>query len=223
MAEQNIAGANSTQQFVEIDKIKDGIITLKNGGLRSVVMVAGLNFELKSEEEQDIIISSYQDFLNSLDFSVQIMIHSRKLNIENYLQKMEEIKVKEPNELLKNQIDEYITFIRDFVKQNEIMTKNFFVVIPYEGAGLKEAKKGIMSMLSFGKKKDNKKEQQESFDQQMSQLRQRIDQVLAGLERIGLRSVVLNDDELVELYYNLYNPETIEKDLKKEKVEEQHK
>lgn len=223
MAEQNIAGANSTQQFVEIDKIKDGIITLKNGGLRSVVMVAGLNFELKSEEEQDIIISSYQDFLNSLDFSVQVMIHSRKLNIENYLQKMEEIKVKEPNELLKNQIDEYITFIRDFVKQNEIMTKNFFVVIPYEGAGLKEAKKGIMSMLSFGKKKDNKKEQQESFDQQMSQLRQRIDQVLAGLERIGLRSVVLNDDELVELYYNLYNPETIEKDLKKEKVEEQHK
>lgn len=223
MAEQNIAGANSTQQFVEIDKIKDGIITLKNGGLRSVVMVAGLNFELKSEEEQDVIISSYQDFLNSLDFSVQIMIHSRKLNIENYLQKMEEIKVKEPNELLKNQIDEYITFIRDFVKQNEIMTKNFFVVIPYEGAGLKEAKKGIMSMLSFGKKKDNKKEQQESFDQQMSQLRQRIDQVLAGLERIGLRSVVLNDDELVELYYNLYNPETIEKDLKKEKVEEQHK
>lgn len=223
MAEQNIAGANSTQQFVEIDKIKDGIITLKNGGLRSVVMVAGLNFELKSEEEQDVIISSYQDFLNSLDFSVQVMIHSRKLNIENYLQKMEEIKVKEPNELLKNQIDEYITFIRDFVKQNEIMTKNFFVVIPYEGAGLKEAKKGIMSMLSFGKKKDNKKEQQESFDQQMSQLRQRIDQVLAGLERIGLRSVVLNDDELVELYYNLYNPETIEKDLKKEKVEEQHK
>jgi len=217
MAEQNIAGANSTQQFVEIDKIKDGVVILKNGGLRAVIMVAGLNFELKSEEEQDIIISSYQDFLNSLDFSVQIAIHSRKLNIDNYLQKMEEIKVKEPNELLKNQISEYITFIRDFVKQNEIMTKNFFVVIPYEGAGLKDAKKGIMSILSFGKKKDNKKEQQESFDQQISQLRQRIDQVLTGLERIGLRSVVLNDDELIELYYNIYNPETIEKDLKKEK------
>ena len=115
----------ATQQFVDIEEIKDGAVILKGGGLRRVLMVSGINFELKSEEEQNIIISTYQNFLNGLDFSVQIVIHSRKLNIESYLKKMEGRKELEANELLKNQISEYIEFIKSFVEMNAVMAKTF--------------------------------------------------------------------------------------------------
>jgi hypothetical protein len=124
---------------------------------------------------------------------------------------MEDIRSKETSELLRNQIDEYIAFIKSFVKENEIMTKNFFVIIPYEPLGAGEIKKGFLGL--FSSKKSQAKEKQESFDQMALQLQQRVDQAVSGLERIGLRAVALNDDELVELYYNLYNPETIEKSL----------
>jgi type IV secretory pathway VirB4 component len=215
MAQQEVQIApNSTQQFVDVEEIKNGVVRLKGGGLRAVIMVAGINFELKSEEEQDIITNAYQDFLNSLDFPIQILIHSRKLSIDKYLKSVEERKEQEPSELLRNQIDEYIEFVRSFVKENEIMTKTFFVVVPYEGAGVEKVKKGIFSI--FGSKKSGKEEEKETFEQQVIQLNQRVDQVLEGLERIGLRAVALNDDELVELYYNLYNPETTEKKIAKE-------
>lgn len=206
---------DSTQQFVEIEEIKDGIVVLKSGGVRSVVMVSGINFELKSEEEQDMITGAYQNFLNSLDFSIQIIVHSRKLNIDRYLAKMQDIYAQESNELLKNQLSEYISFIRGFVKENEIMTKQFFVVVPYEGAAFSDVKKGFsgFSKLFSQKKKSSQQEAQESIDQKKNQIRQRVDQVISGIERIGLRAVPLQDDELLELFYNLYNPETVEKKL----------
>jgi type IV secretory pathway VirB4 component len=205
---------NSTQQFVEIEDIKNGVVTLKDGAMRAVVMVSGINFELKSEEEQDSITAGYQNFLNALDFSIQIVIHSRKLNISRYLERMEDIHVQEKNELLRNQISEYIEFIRSFVKQNEIMTKNFFVVVPYDGGGLKDMKDSLLSSLPFLKKKKSAAaDKQETMEEKVGQLQQRVDQVIAGLERMGLRAVVLADDELTELYYNLYNPETVEKQL----------
>jgi type IV secretory pathway VirB4 component len=212
---------NSTQQFVDVERIKNGIVELKNGSIRAVVMVGGLNFELKSEEEQDGIIGAYQNFLNSLDFSLQILIHSRKLNIDRYLEKMQGIQEREENDLLRNQVSEYIAFVRGFVKENEIMAKNFFVVVPYDGGGVAEIKKGISGILPFfGSKKDEAKEKQETLEQKVMQLRQRVDQVVSGLERIGLRAIPLNDDELTELYYNLYNPETVEKQLPKKEKEE---
>ena len=206
---------DSTQQFVEIDEIKDGVVLLKSGGVRSVVMVSGINFELKSEEEQEMITGAYQNFLNSLDFSIQIVVHSRKLNIDRYLAKMQEIYAQEPNELLKNQLSEYISFVHGFVKENEIMTKQFFVVVPYEGAAFADVKKGFsgFSKLFSSKKKSETQAAQESLDQKKIQIRQRVDQVIAGIERIGLRAVPLQDDELLELFYNLYNPEAIEKKL----------
>lgn len=213
MAEKITGHENSTQQFVEIDEIKNGVVLLKNGGIRAVVMVSGTNFELKSEEEQNAIIFGYQNFLNSLDFSVQIIIHSRKINIENYLKKMEALKEKEEVDLLKDQITEYISFIKGFVKENEIMTKNFFVVIPYESVSVSDLKKSVVNFLPFISKKKNKKEEQQTFDQKVSQLQQRVDQVVSGLESVGLRAVVLNDEELLEIYYNLYNPETVEREL----------
>ena len=221
MAQETQIAPGSTQQFVDIEEIKDGIVKIKSGGLRAVIMVAGVNFELKSEEEQDIITAGYQDFLNSLDFPLQIVIHSRKLSIDKYLKSVQERREQEPSELLRNQIDEYIEFVKSFVKENEIMTKTFFVVVPYEGGGAAAMKKGLFGIFSGKKGKNAKKEKEESLEQQLTQLRQRIDQTLGGLERIGLRAVVLNDDELTELYYNLYNPETVEKKIPKEAVDNQ--
>ena len=202
---------NATQQLVDIDDINNGVVYLKNGSVRAIIMVSGINFELKSEQEQDAIVSAYQSFLNALDFSLQIIIHSRKLNIQNYLDKMVAVQERERNELLKNQVSEYIEFIRGFVKKNDIMTKNFFAVVPYDGSGVKQIQKGIFRFFPFFKKK--KESVDESREQKVGQLRQRIDEVIRGIEQIGLRAIQLNDDEILELYYNLYNPQDVSKDL----------
>jgi hypothetical protein len=205
---------DSTQKFVDLESIQDGIVTLRGGPHRTVVMVSGVNFELKSEEEQDMIVSAYQNFLNSLDFTIQIIVHSRKLNIDRYLEKMRGVHEQEGNPLLKNQLSEYVSFVQGFVKENEIMTKQFFIVVPYEGIGFTDVKKGIGDVFSFlSKKKKSAQQTQETIDQKRSQLRQRVDSVITGVEQIGLRAVSLQDDELLELFYNLYNPETVEKKL----------
>lgn len=199
-----------TQQFVDIEEIKDETIILKNGGLRRILIVSGINFELKSEEEQNIITNAYQNFLNGLDFSVQIIIHSRKLNIENYLGKLKELRDIEPNELLKNQISEYAEFVKSFVEMNAVMAKTFFAVVPYDPIAIPAGGKKIFGLLGFGpKKKANPMEQ--GFEQKIIQISQRTDQVINGLTQIGLRTVVLNNEELIELFYNLYNPATVEK------------
>ena len=114
-----------SQQFVPIKEIRDGVVYLKNGGLRQLLIVSGVNFELKSEAEQNLILGGFQNFINSLDFSVQIFVHSRKVNVDNYLAKMDMRKKDEQNELLKIQIEEYANFIRSFVDQNAIISKNF--------------------------------------------------------------------------------------------------
>lgn len=213
MTEKTTFPPDATQRFVEIKQILNETIVLKNGALRAVLMVSGINFELKSEEEQNMIIGAYQNFLNSLDFSLQIVVHSRKINIDAYISKIEKIKDKENNTLLRNQIDEYSKFIEEFVKENNIMSKNFFAVIPYQPGGVKEIKSGIMSMIPFlnNKKNKNSYSSDETLEQQIIQLKRRADQVVSGLGRIGLRTVRLNKEELMELYYNLYNPGNVEK------------
>ena len=202
--------AQPTQKFVEIKEIKDGVIILENGSLRCILMVSGINFELKSEDEQNIITYAYQNFLNTLDFSVQIVIHSRKLNIDNYLDKLAERQSTETNELLKNQISEYIEFIRSYVELNAVMAKNFFVVVPYDPISVPEGGKKIFDLFKFGSKTKIPKVE-ESLEQKMIQLNQRTEQVINGLSQIGLRAVALNDEELIELFYNLYNPSNIER------------
>jgi len=205
--------AQPTQKFVEIEDIRHGLVILKNGSLRRVLMVSGINFELKSEEEQNIIAYSYQNFLNTLDFSVQIVIHSRKLNIENYLNKLAERQTTETNELLKNQISEYIEFIRSFVELNAVMAKTFFVVVPYDSIVIPSGGKKILEFFKFGSK-TKISALEESLEQKITQLNQRTEQVINSLTQVGLRVVALEDKELIELFYNLYNPETVErKDL----------
>lgn len=212
MAQTNLP----TQNLVEIEKIKDGVVYLKNGGLVQIMMVNGINFDLKSEDEQNAIIGGFQKFLNSLDFRTQFFIHSRKVNVQKYLDNITERKKSEQNELLKIQIDEYLSFIKSFVEQNAIISKNFFVVIPYNPTPeATKAASGIMGMFKLGKSKPSKAEDQASSartQENLEQLRNRAEGVIAGLEQMGLRSVPLEDDELTELFYNLYNPRLTEKE-----------
>ncbi len=217
-----------TQKFVEIDSIENGTVVLKGGALRQILMVSGINFDLKSEEEQSLIINMFQGFLNSLNFSIQIFIHSRKVNIDGYLANLEKREAQESNALLKNQIVEYKEFIRAFVSDNAIMAKSYFVVVPYDPIQLSSSGEAISSKLfGFLKKKgvENPVKRLPEVDatkervvrEHMEQLSQRTTQVVAGLNQMGLRAIPLDDSELVELFYNLYNPEAVERELPDEK------
>ena len=209
--EQSIA----TQQFVDIVEIKNGIVILKNGGMRRVLMVSGINFDLKSEEEQGIVLYAFQNFLNMLDFSMQFVIHSRKMNIDAYLENLKKREEQEENELLRNQISEYSEFIKSFVEQNAVMAKTFFVVVPYDPIQITGVATDLLSGLKFWEKKKEKNKKDEDGEQKAIQLNQRTEQVIDGLNQIGLRAVTLNNEELIELFYNYYNPAKIErKELK---------
>lgn len=207
MKTENIA----TQQFVDIEEIKNGTIILKNGSLRRVIMVAGINVELKSEEEQNLINYSFQNFLNTLNFSVQLIIHSRKMNIENYLKMMKEKEDSEENELLKNQIAEYIEFIKSFVEENAVMAKTFFAVVPYDPIQIPKSGDLLSSLKFWNKPKVSAEKKDEGFEQKIAQINQRTEIIVSGLSQIGLRAVPLENEELIELFYNLYNPEATDK------------
>jgi len=204
-----------SQQFVDIEEIRDDVLILKTHGLRKILIVSGINTELKSEEEQNMIYYAYQNFLNTLDFSLQMIVHSRKLNIEGYLDFLGERQKIEANELLKNGIEEYREFIKSFVADHDIMTKTFFAVVPFEPIAMME--KGALTKFlpSFlGKKKTTTEETaalEDRYEEHVRQLNQRTDQITAGLQAIGLRAVPLNKEELLELFYNLYNPKSTEK------------
>jgi len=205
--------AQATQQFVDVERVHNGTVLLKGGALRKILLVSGINFALKSEEDKGIILGAYQSFINSLDFSLQIIVHSRRLNIKGYIDGLERRKEEETNGLLREQITEYVEFIRSFVEQGDIMGKSFFVIVPYDRAIIETPGGLLKSIPFFGKKEAATKHEQEdaSLSEAISQLDQRVDQVVAGLAGIGLRAVVLNDEELVELFYNLYNPAETEK------------
>lgn len=191
---------SSTQDFLQFDQIRKGIIILKNKALRAVLMVSSLNFALKSEEEQNAILYHFQSFLNSLDFSCQILIHSRRLNIIGYLDKLAEIEKKEKSELLKLQIAEYQKFIESIIAEGTIMQKTFYVVIPFSLAE---------TQMSIGKKRKLPKIPtltEEGFQRARTQLLQRVEFVVLGLRGCGLQSVPLNDLELAELFWSLHHP-----------------
>ncbi|MEK7654082.1 MAG: ATP-binding protein [Patescibacteria group bacterium] len=207
-----------TQQFIEIDSVRENTLILKSGSLRKIVMVSGINFDLKSDEEQGLITYAYQNFLNSLDFSIQLFIHSRRLNIANYLQRLEEREsTQENNELLKVQLAGYREFVGAFVAQNPIMNKAFFVVISYDPAPVQLSGGGGLAekLLSpFTKKKPAAavtEDKERLFQQNLQQLNQRVDRVVTGLTSIGLQGAILDDEAIIELFYNLYNPESFEK------------
>ena len=208
--------AKASQDFVPVKEIRDGVVILEDGSMRMALMTSSLNFALKSADEQEAVIFQYQEFLNSLDFSIQFFIQSRRLNIEPYLDSLRDAEKKQLNELLKIQINEYIEFIKNFVSLTEIVTKTFYIIIPYSppafgtkpGAGPLGAAgiSGIFGKLFGGKKNEKGGFKGNNFEEYKSQLQQRVEAVSQGLARTGVRAVPLNTEELIELFYTLYNP-----------------
>ena len=209
----------NTQDLVEVKDIKSDAVVLKNGALRQIVMVSGINFALKSEEEQNVIVHAYQDFLNGLDFQIQIVVHSRKINIDQYLETLKKHGEGETSPILQNQAAEYREFVRGFVEKNAIMEKTFLVTVPFVSVSASiPGAEGVGNIFSFLKKSKNEKADEEKkeresaiFEDGLGQLKQRTAKIIDGLLAIGLDAVTLNTEQLTQLFYNFYNPETIEK------------
>jgi len=208
--------SKTAQDFVPIKEIRDGVVILRDGGMRAIVLTSSLNFALKSPDEQSAIIAQFQNFLNSLNFSVQIFMESRRLDIRPYIGLLEQRQKEQVGDLMKVQTKEYIDFIKSFTESTNIMTKSFFIVVPYSPALLSSnKKKGGISLDMFSKKsaKITSQAQLEDFDENRSQLEQRLQVVEQGLVRCGIRVVQLGTEELVELYYKIFNPGDIEKPI----------
>jgi KaiC/GvpD/RAD55 family RecA-like ATPase len=197
----------STQSFLEIGQIKEGVLILKSNALRSILMVSSLNYALKSSEEQTAIIYQFQNFLNSLDFTCQIIVQSRRLNITGYLEKLRKAEEKQTNDLLKIQISGYIEFIESLVGTGSIMNKSFFVIVPFslfderkqqpkDGIKLQAPKFPILT--------------EETFKRCKSQLMQRTNFIMMGLARCGLKATPLNTSEIIELFWSLHHPKRAE-------------
>lgn len=212
--------ARAAQDFVPIKEVRNGIIVLKDGGLRAVLIVSSINLSLKSSDEQMAIIKQFQSFINGLDFPTQIVVQSRRLDIRPYLL-MLEARLKEQTEpLLKIQTKEYIDFIKSFTDEVNIMTKSFFVVVPYS-SNLIKSKGGVIDNLLGGSNSPKKKAPETkkdmdvaSFEEKRSQLEQRINVIVGGLSGIGIRSSQLKTDEIVELFYKTFNPGDISQGIK---------
>lgn len=206
---------NATQEFVPIKEVRDGIIILKDGGMRAILLCSSVNFALKSEDEKNAILLQFQDFLNSLDFSVEILIQSRKLDIRPYIALLEEREKAQVNNLMKIQVREYIDFIKSFTESANIMTKHFFIVVPYTPALIGQASaSSILASLGLGKKKADGKVGDAGFDESRSQLEERLSVVEQGLIRTGIRVARLGTEEAIELFYKAFNPGETEKPLR---------
>jgi len=197
----------STQKYVDVEEVKDGIIILKDGSLRAVLLVSSINFDLKATEEQDTIISQYQNFLNSLDFPLQIIISSRKLNIKPYMEYLKKKETQLSNELLIFQISEYQNFIKNLAEVSNIMSKFFYIVVPFHP--VENVKTSLFDrLLGTANTEMSIARRRELFETCKNQLWQRVDHVTAGLGGTGVNVVLLKTEELIELLYNSYNPTT---------------
>jgi len=205
--------AQATQDFVPIKEVRNGIVILKDGSMRALLMASSINLALKSQDEQNAIIGQFQNFLNSLEFSVQFFVESRDLDIRPYIALLEERYVAELDDLMKIQIREYIAFIKDFTARSNIMAKNFFIVVPYDPSlvGRGKGLAGALSSLVPSKNSSDNSLTDQQFEEYRSQLEQRISVVEQGLVRTGVRLAPLGTEEIIELFYKLFNPGELEK------------
>jgi hypothetical protein len=200
----------STQLYLNIAEIKDNLVVLKNGGIRAILQTSSINFNLKSEPEQEAIIISYQNFLNTLEFPIQIVIRSRKLDVFKYLDNLKELAEKQLSPLLKKQTAEYREYIKKLVEYAEIMEKLFFIVVPYDPP--RAQKQNILTKFleyitpqdSIAKIQQRKRE----FDSFQKNVQNRVNLVKTGLTNCGLRIEQLKTPAIIELFYNIYNPVT---------------
>jgi hypothetical protein len=195
-----------SQDFVPIEQVRDGILVLKDGTMRAIVMVSSVNMVLKSENEQAAILRQFENFLNSLDFSIQIFVQSRALDIKPYLILLEQQIQNQQSELMKIQVREYIDFVRGFVGGANIMTKGFYVVVPYSPPSLEVTPTVSGIQAIFNAQKSNPEHiSMQLFEEYRSQIEQRLSVVIQGLSRTGIRSVQLGTEEVIELFYRLFN------------------
>ncbi|MDP3993811.1 MAG: hypothetical protein U1C57_00805 [Candidatus Doudnabacteria bacterium] len=193
----------STQKYLNISEVKDNVLVLRDGGLRAIITVSSTNFALKSEDEQNALTGAFQGFLNSLDFPVQILIHSRILDINGYLEKLQTLASGQTNELLRIQMTEYIEYVGKLVEYASIMSKTFYIVVPYSSAPVAEGFGGrIKKILNPAAGVAGA---QEDFEKAKIKLEERVNHVISELGGMGLRSIVLRTEELVELLYLSYN------------------
>ncbi|EKD47064.1 MAG: hypothetical protein ACD_66C00239G0008 [uncultured bacterium] len=198
-----------TQRFLDIAEIREGAVVLKDGTLRAVIMVSSINFALKSQEEQEATVQSYMQFLNGLEHSIQIVVQSRKMNIDNYMNALKEQERTIKNDLLRTQILDYRNFVNELVDLGEIMQKRFFVVVPYDPATDKQ--KGFMSKLSSAIMPASViKLNEKRFQERKYALMQRVSIIQNGLISMGLQSAPLDTQGLIELYYSVYNPDVFD-------------
>ena len=197
----------STQDYLDIAEIRDDTVVLKTGVMRAVLLVSSINFALKSNEEQEAVIQGYITFLNSIDFPTQITVQSRQLNIDNYLQDLKNRESEQTNELLRMQTAEYRRYVEELISLGEIMSKRFYLIVPYEPA--QDKKKGLLHRLGelFAPAQVIKLNEEKFRNYKLS-LDKRVDQVMSGLLSFGISSAQLDTQSLIELYYNTYNPAT---------------
>jgi hypothetical protein len=199
------SGRMSTQKYVDVEEVRNGAIVLKSGALRGVLLVSSVNFDLKSSEEQDATIMQYQNFLNSLDFPIQILIQSRRFNVEPYLALLQGKIQQQENELLRFQISEYKNFISGLIDTQNVISKFFYVAVPFSPVET-EAGGFFQKIGSIFSPKQTLSANDATFEMYRSQLSQRMDHVTAALTATGVRVVPLGTEELIELIYNSYNP-----------------
>ncbi len=199
----------ATQQYLDIEEIRDGVVILRDGSLRGVIMVSSVNFALKADEEQESTIQSYVSFLNYLEHPVQIVVQSRRLNIDKYITQLAEREKEINNDLLRMQISDYRQFVTELVELGEIMSKKFYVVVPYSPMG--DKRKGFMERVgSLFSPLTTINLKEKKFFELKEGLDKRLNTVESGLANMGLSTARLDTQALIELYYNSYNPEVFE-------------
>jgi hypothetical protein len=194
----------STQKFLEIVEIKDNTLIMKDGSIRAVLLASSINFSLKSLEEQQAIINEYINFLNFLDFPLQIVVQSRKLNIDRYMAEVKEKEKQQTNELLRLQTAEYVQYIKELVELGEIMSKKFYLVVPYVPGDSK--RENFLTKLTHALSPVAMiRLNQKTFDNYRQQLDSRIAKVVSSLSGMGVTTARLETAALIELFYNTYN------------------
>lgn len=214
--------SSSTQEYLDIAEVKDDTVIMKDGTFRSVLLVSSINFALKSEDEQNAVIDSYVRFLNNLSFTLQIVIQSRELDINSYIEYLKGKEKEQTNKLLKVQTGEYIEYIKELTSLGKIMNKRFYVVVPYDPSTDKH-KSFFSSFKDALRPASTIILKEKIFTRYQEMLGRRVDSVLGGLESMGVAVSRLDTQGLIELYYKTYNPETAKNealvDIKKLRVD----
>ncbi len=212
MQSKKLAGSKPgvpSQRYLDIAEIKEDVVVMKDGTIRAVLLVSSINFALKSVDEQNAIVQAYMQFLNSLDFPIQVVVQSRRMNIDDYLRRLSASEKTQSNDLLRRQIADYREYIRQLVELGDIMQKKFFITVPLDPSTDKQ--KGFFGRLSaILSPAATIKLSEDKFKSNKQSLMLRVNSIIGGLQSMSLNAAMLDTQSLIELYYTVYNPELFE-------------